>query len=135
MKEFVPFMPTKNRNKFNRVMYKIIRQIYYWLTGYVGFDNYYTNKGIHFGKNVAVANGVKILSRNHNINNAWEFEPYEDVWIEDNCWIGANAVILPSVHLGQHTVVGAGAIVTKSFPDGYVVIAGNPAKIIRRLKK
>ena len=46
-----------------------------------------------------------------------------------------NAVILPGVTLGDHTIVGAGSIVTKSFPEGYVVIAGNPAKIIRTLER
>ena len=46
-----------------------------------------------------------------------------------------NAVLLPGTTLGDHTVVGAGAVVTKSFPDGYVVIAGNPAKVIRTLNK
>ncbi len=44
-----------------------------------------------------------------------------------------NAVILPGVTLGDHTVVGAGAIVTKSFPDGHCIIAGNPAKEIRKI--
>ena len=46
-----------------------------------------------------------------------------------------NSVILPGVVLGDHTVVGAGSIVTKSFEDGYCVIAGNPAKVIRTLDK
>ena len=45
-----------------------------------------------------------------------------------------NSVILPGVVLGEHTVVGAGSIVTKSFPEGYCVIAGNPAKIIRKIQ-
>jgi acetyltransferase-like isoleucine patch superfamily enzyme len=41
--------------------------------------------------------------------------------------------ILPEVELGDFTIVGAGSIVTKSFPEGYCVIAGNPAKLIRKL--
>lgn len=45
-----------------------------------------------------------------------------------------NSVILPGVVLGEHTVVGAGSIVTKSFSEGYCVIAGNPAKIIKKNK-
>jgi acetyltransferase-like isoleucine patch superfamily enzyme len=44
-----------------------------------------------------------------------------------------NAMILPGVHLGDNTIVGAGSVVTKSFPEGNVVIAGNPAKIIKKL--
>lgn len=44
-----------------------------------------------------------------------------------------NAVILPGVKLGDHTVVGAGSVVTKSFEEGYCVVAGNPGRQIRRL--
>jgi acetyltransferase-like isoleucine patch superfamily enzyme len=46
-----------------------------------------------------------------------------------------NAVILPGVELGDFTIVGAGSVVTKSFKDGYCVIAGNPAKLIKELEK
>ena len=46
-----------------------------------------------------------------------------------------NAVILPDVVLGDFTIVGAGAIVTHSFPDGYCIIAGNPANVIKNLSK
>ena len=44
-----------------------------------------------------------------------------------------NSMILPGVELGPRTVVGAGSVVTKSFPEGDCVIAGNPAKIIKKL--
>jgi acetyltransferase-like isoleucine patch superfamily enzyme len=45
------------------------------------------------------------------------------------------AVILPGVKLADFTIVGAGAIITKSFPEGYCIIAGNPARIIKHLNK
>ena len=48
-------------------------------------------------------------------------------------WIGAHAVILPGIKLGCYTIVGAGAVVTKSFEKGYQVLAGNPARVIRVL--
>ena len=50
------------------------------------------------------------------------------------CWIGMGSIILPNVNLGDFTIVGAGSVVTKSF-SGYCVIAGNPAKLIRKLDK
>jgi len=43
------------------------------------------------------------------------------------------SIILPNVVIGDHTTVAAGAIVTKSFPEGYCIIGGNPAKIIKKL--
>lgn len=46
-----------------------------------------------------------------------------------------NSVILPGVSLGDFTIVGAGSVVTKSFPDGHLIIAGNPAKPIRHLDR
>jgi acetyltransferase-like isoleucine patch superfamily enzyme len=49
--------------------------------------------------------------------------------------VGMNAVILPGVVLGPATVVAAGAIVTKSFPDGFCIVAGVPARVIRRTKE
>ena len=49
-----------------------------------------------------------------------------------HCWLGAQSVLLPQVVLGDYTIVGAGAVVTKSFEEGYCVIAGNPAKIIKK---
>ena len=54
------------------------------------------------------------------------------VVIEDDIWIGANAVILPGVTIGHHTVVAAGAVVTKDVPP-HSLVAGVPAKIIKQL--
>lgn len=54
------------------------------------------------------------------------------VTVGDNCWIGGHAVINPGVTLGNNVVVASGAVVTKSFPDN-VVIAGNPARVIKTL--
>lgn len=45
-----------------------------------------------------------------------------------------NCSILPGVTLGEHTIVGAGSVVTKSFPEGNCVIAGNPARKIKELE-
>ena len=52
--------------------------------------------------------------------------------VEDGCWIGANAVLLPGVTIGHDSVIGAGSVVTKSVPPG-VFAAGNPCRVIREL--
>lgn len=54
----------------------------------------------------------------------------EPIIIGNDVWIGTRVIILPGVHIGNHSIVGAGAVVTKSFPD-YSVIAGCPAKLIK----
>lgn len=56
----------------------------------------------------------------------------EPVTIGNSVWIGGNAVILPGVTIGNNVVVGAGSVVTHNIPDN-VVVAGNPAVIIKRL--
>jgi acetyltransferase-like isoleucine patch superfamily enzyme len=89
--------------------------------------------GIKIGKNVWIGPHVKIISMNHNVNNYHYYIKAGPIIIGDNCWLGASVIILPEVELGEHTVVAAGAIVTKSFPDGNQVIGGNPAKVIKRL--
>lgn len=89
--------------------------------------------GIELGKGLLVAPGVKIISANHNLEDFTLHDSAPPIVIEDYCWIGANAVILPGVHLGKRTIVGAGAVVTKSFEEGNCVIAGNPARVLRRL--
>ncbi|MEL7250862.1 MAG: acyltransferase [Bacteroidota bacterium] len=53
--------------------------------------------------------------------------------IEDDVWIGSHAIILPGVDIKEGTIVGAGSVVTKTFPP-YSIIAGNPARLIRSRK-
>lgn len=57
---------------------------------------------------------------------------YTDTQIGNYCLIGARAIILPGVNIGDHVVVGAGAVVTQDVPPNSLV-AGNPAKIIRKI--
>lgn len=90
---------------------------------------------IHIHNSCLLANSVKIISGNHDLKSFDEKALKENpVIIEKNCWLGAGAIILPGVHLKASTVVGAGAVVTKSFEEGNIIIGGNPAKIIKRIQ-
>lgn len=86
---------------------------------------------ITIGKDVHIAANVGIITQNHDPQNPNKHLPVKEVVIGDNRWIGMNAVILPGVHLGDHITVDAGAVVTHSF-EGNCVIAGNPARIIKK---
>ena len=86
--------------------------------------------GVEIGANFLFAPGIKIISANHGVNNELKDENIEAVKIGSNVWLGANVIILPGVSLGNNIVVGAGSVVTKSFPDN-VIIAGNPAIIVK----
>lgn len=90
---------------------------------------------ITIGKSCYVAPNVGIITTNHDINNPSKHEAGKPISIGDHCWIGMNAVVLPGVILGEHTVVAAGAVVTHSFPEGYCVVGGVPAKVIKMLDK
>lgn len=91
------------------------------------------------GDGVLVGSKVYITDHFHGEINAEDLRkiPKErslyskgKVIIGDNVWIGEGVVVLPNVHIGKNTIVGANSVVTKSFPDN-CVIAGNPAKLIR----
>lgn len=99
--------------------------------------NYYqaVDAKIIIGKGTQIANGVAIITSNHDLNDISRHSKGRDVTIGDDCWIGSNAVILPGVELGTHTVVGAGAVVTKSFPDGWCVLVGVPARKIKNIEE
>ena len=91
--------------------------------------------GIEISENVWIGPYVKIISMNHDINDYYSYVDAKPIKIGANCWLGTNAIILPEVELGEHTIVAAGAIVTKSFKEGNQVIGGNPAKVIKKLSK
>lgn len=92
------------------------------------------NGGIYIGNYCEFASNVGIISANHDLYNQKKHN-CKPVYIDDHCWIGQGAIILPGVRLGKRTIVGANAVVTKSFPDGYCVVAGNPAKVIKCFDK
>ena len=105
----------------------------------------HTRIGIHctiigpvcIGNHVNLAQGITVTALNHNFadtNKRIDEQGIstQPVVIGDDVWIGANAVILPGVTVGSHSVVAAGAVVTKDVPENCVV-GGVPAKIIKQL--
>lgn len=94
--------------------------------------------GITLGSGVWISEHTTIHTHSHELTEHRTDKGVHEIICEpltlcDNCWIGSNSVILPSVHrIGIHAVVGAGSIVTKDVGD-YEVVAGNPAVLLRRL--
>ena len=89
--------------------------------------------GIRFGSNVWIGPYVAIISQNHDSTNYRDYIDCDPIVIGDNCWIGAHAIVLPGVQLGNHVIIGAGSVVTKSFQEDNILLAGNPAIIKKKL--
>ena len=90
---------------------------------------------VTIGDNCQFAPNVSIYTAGHPVHPDSRNSLYEygiGVSIGDNVWIGGSTVILPGVHIGSNTVIGAGSVVTKDIPD-WVVAAGNPCKVIRKI--
>ncbi len=91
----------------------------------------YVGDKVMFGPNVVVA------TAGHPIEpslRARGLQYNKDVYIGENTWIGAGAVIVPGVRIGKNVVIGGGSVVTKDIPDN-VIAAGNPCKVIREVNE
>ena len=121
------------------------------------FHAHFGGKHVHFGKNVYAnfnltmvddghiyvgdytmfAPGVIVATAGHPILPELRETVYQynmPVHIGKNCWIGAGAIILPGVTIGDQVVVGAGSVVTKDLPSN-VVAVGNPCRVIREINE
>ena len=92
---------------------------------------------VTIGSHVNLAQGITVTALNHIFEDSDKRIDEQGVsttpvTIEDDIWIGANAVILPGVTIGNHSVVAAGAVVTKNVPP-HSLVAGVPAKIIKQI--
>ena len=90
---------------------------------------------VKIGDNCQMAPNVSIYTAGHPLHPVSRNSMYEygiSVTIGDNVWIGGNTVIMPGVHIGSNTVIGAGSVVTKDIPD-WVVAVGNPCRVIRQI--
>jgi acetyltransferase-like isoleucine patch superfamily enzyme len=81
-------------------------------------------KGIHIGTESYIASGTLVLSHDFCRNI------HTDTIIGKRCFIGAHAILMPGITIGDGSIVGSGAVVTKDVPAGCIV-AGNPARILR----
>lgn len=105
----------------------------------------YTRIGLHntiigpvkIGSHVNLAQGITVTALNHNFSDTGKRIDEQGVstnpvTIEDDVWIGTNAVILPGITIGTHSVIAAGAVVTKDVPP-HSLVAGVPAKVIKQI--
>ncbi len=121
------------------------------------FHANFGGKHVHFGKNIYAnfnltmvddghiyvgdytmfAPGVIVATAGHPILPELRETVYQynmPVHIGKNCWIGAGAIILPGVTIGDQVVVGAGSVVTKDLPSN-VVAVDNPCRVIREINE
>lgn len=126
---------------------------------YIGASTFISRSSISVGKNVLIAWGCTIYDHDsHSLfyedrrkdlddclddikehrsigkSKNWSVVKTAPIVIKDDAWIGMNAIILKGVTIGRGAVVGAGSVVTKDVPD-WSVVAGNPARIVKQLKK
>ena len=103
---------------------------------------------ITIGNNVLIASNVQIYTATHpvelneRLTPDWKPESGEyfcrtyalPVTIGDGCWIGGGVILLPGIHIGNGSVIGAGSVVTKSIPENCVAV-GNPCRVIRKINR
>ncbi|WP_319421336.1 acyltransferase [Pleurocapsa sp. FMAR1] len=98
-----------------------------------GKTNLIIAHGLTIGKESTISWGCEFLDKDwHEINYEGKKEKSPEIVIGDRVWIGSNCKILKGVHIANNSVVAANSVVTKSFAEEKVLIAGNPAKIIKR---
>ena len=95
------------------------------------------NNEVRIGNHVMIGPAVQIYTAAHDFqaearNQGWEVA--KPILIEDNVWIGGGAILLPGVSVGRNAVVGAGAVVSRNVAAN-TIVAGNPARVIRKVEQ
>jgi len=105
----------------------------------LGGGNFVTGQGgLEIGSAALIAPGVSIVANQHTFSDKdtpirYQPERSKGIVIGGNGWIGVGATILDGVRVGDHVVIGANSVVTKSVPS-YCVVAGVPARILREIE-
>jgi maltose O-acetyltransferase len=90
---------------------------------------------ITIGEDCQIGPNVQLLTPTHPIDpqpRRDKLEAAEPIVLEDNVWLGGGVIVCPGVTIGENSVIGAGAVVTKDIPAN-VVAVGNPARVIRSI--
>ena len=115
-----------------------------WAGAHVHFgNNVYANfnltlvddTDIYVGDKVMFGPNVTVATAGHPIDPELRYQAMQyniPVHIGENVWIGANAVVLPGITIGDNSVIGAGSVVTKDIPPN-VIAVGNPCRVLREI--
>lgn len=104
---------------------------------------------IKIGNDVIISSDVRIFDNNNHPTEpefrkkmshsdfygelwTWKYAAHKPIEIADNVWIGEFSAILKGVHIGQGSIVASHSVVTKDVP-AYCIVAGNPAKVVKKL--
>ena len=86
---------------------------------------------IRIGSHCCIGEDVRLLTGSHDVRSPYFNLMTKPITVQDNVWIATGAIVLPGVTIGEGAVVAAGAVVTKDVPP-WTIVAGNPAKVVKR---
>ena len=97
------------------------------------FTHIFGGGGVHIGARTQISTGCSIAAITHSEQIETRRSGIEiPVTIEEDCWLGTGAIVLPGVHIGRGSIIGAGAVVTKDIPPLSIAV-GVPARVIRKI--
>jgi acetyltransferase-like isoleucine patch superfamily enzyme len=98
-----------------------------------------TLSSIEIGDSCTISADAKILAATYDverfITKRERYHIKKGIVIGENVWICSGAIVCPGVHIASNVIVGAGAVVTKDITEEYTIVAGNPAKVVKRFDK